>query len=166
MCKPISQRWTVELDGETLEGEFALAAVCNGRYYGGGSTPQPQARMDDGVLNTILIRKIDRLTFGRLFGRYSAGRFVYLPATGRGVHRPGHPHPLRREPSPCQRGRRVLHAPEIQLRLAEKRVNFFGPAGCNCNQTAKSARMAPITAFTKNFITFPRYPLYKRRVLY
>ena len=33
----------LELDGETLEGEFALAAVCNGRYYGGGFMPVAEA---------------------------------------------------------------------------------------------------------------------------
>ena len=30
--------------------------MCNGRYYGGGSMPVPEARMDDGVLETILVK--------------------------------------------------------------------------------------------------------------
>ena len=55
LFKGIGHRWTVSLDGREETGEYALVSMCNGRYYGGGSTPVPQARMDDGVLHTVLI---------------------------------------------------------------------------------------------------------------
>ena len=55
VLRGLSHRWTVTLDGERLEGDFILAAVCNGRYYGGGFMPAAEARMDDGVLNTVQI---------------------------------------------------------------------------------------------------------------
>ena len=44
LFKPIGRRWRVELDGEVLEDDFALVSMCNGRYYGGGSMPVPEAR--------------------------------------------------------------------------------------------------------------------------
>ena len=57
LLRPVGSRWTVWLDGERLEGEFLLVSMCNGRYYGGGSMPVPEARMDDGVLHTILVKR-------------------------------------------------------------------------------------------------------------
>ena len=69
----------VELDGEVLEDDFALVSMCNGRYYGGGSMPVPEARMDDGVLQTILVKNVPEATFARLFPAYSAGDCWKLP---------------------------------------------------------------------------------------
>ena len=43
LFKPIGRRWRVELDGEVLEDDFALVSMCNGRYYGGGFMPVPEA---------------------------------------------------------------------------------------------------------------------------
>ena len=57
LFRPIGRRWTVSLGGTELEDDFALVSMCNGRYYGGGSMPVPEARMDDGVLHTVLLRK-------------------------------------------------------------------------------------------------------------
>ena len=58
LFKGIGSHWTVELDGEAVEDDYALVAVCNGRYYGGGFMPVAEARMDDGVLNTLVVKKV------------------------------------------------------------------------------------------------------------
>ena len=47
--------------------------------HGGGSTPVPEARMDDGVLHTVLVKNISRMKFAGLFSAYSAGRYRSLP---------------------------------------------------------------------------------------
>ena len=44
-----------------------------------GSTPVPEARMDDGVLHTVLVKNISRVKFAGLFSAYSAGRYRSLP---------------------------------------------------------------------------------------
>ena len=85
LFKPIGRRWRVELDGEVLEDDFALVSMCNGRYYGGGSMPVPEARMDDGVLETILVKNVPKRTFARLFPAYSAGEYWKFPHIARMV---------------------------------------------------------------------------------
>ena len=79
LFRPIGRHWKVWLDDEVLEDDFALVSMCNGRYYGGGSMPVPEARMDDGVLHTVLLRNIPKATFARLFAPYSAGKYRELP---------------------------------------------------------------------------------------
>ena len=57
----LTTHWTIELDGEEAEGDYAVVSVCNGRYYGGGFMPMPEARMDDGVMNVMVVDKISKL---------------------------------------------------------------------------------------------------------
>ena len=50
---------TVQPDGSHQEvsgtSSFILAAICNGRFYGGGYNPAPQALLDDGKLTFCLV---------------------------------------------------------------------------------------------------------------
>ncbi|WP_308528824.1 diacylglycerol kinase family protein [uncultured Oscillibacter sp.] len=142
LFKPIGRRWRVELDGEVLEDDFALVSMCNGRYYGGGSMPVPQARMDDGVLETILVKNVPKATFARLFPAYSAGDCWKFPHIARVVTArqvsitacPGE-----EDIVTCLDGE-SMRSQSVTLRLADRQVNFFGPAGCSPNATAQEAR--------------------------
>ena len=51
--KPVP--YVLELDGETWETEAMLVAVGNGSSYGGGMRVCPDARMDDGLLDVIVV---------------------------------------------------------------------------------------------------------------
>ena len=133
----INRRWTVCVDGEAAQtGEFALVSLCSGRYYGGGFFPAPEARMDDGVLHLVTVRKISRLEFLRLIGPYSKGKHAQLPPRLITVH-PAREVRITAEEdiAYCLDGE-CLRAREVCLRLSEKRVNFFGPKGCSPNATA------------------------------
>lgn len=133
-----SHRWTVALDGERVSGDFILAAVCNGRYYGGGFMPSAEARMDDGVLHTLLVRRVDRLTFLRLVGDYAKGcAYRYPEVVRRSTAREVVIESRDGEIVICLDGETV-HSRRVALRLSEKRVNFFGPEGCNPNATCRA----------------------------
>ena len=132
----IGRRWTVEADGEVLTGEFALVSMCNGRYYGGGSMPVPQARMDDGVLHTILVNNVSRTTFARLFGAYSAGKADQLPRLARISNARVVRIQSAEDIVTCLDGE-SFRSREVRLGLSGKRVRFFGPAGCSPNATAR-----------------------------
>ena len=149
LFRPIGRRWTVSLGGTELEDDFALVSMCNGRYYGGGSMPVPEARMDDGVLHTVLLRNVSKATFARLFGAYSAGKYRELPAdliqvsTAKKVR-------IRAEDEDivtCLDGE-CFRSREVVMTLSDKRLNFFAPKGCGPNATAcsESAVVSPVPA--------------------
>ena len=137
LFRPIGRHWKVFLDDEVLEDDFALVSMCNGRYYGGGSMPVPEARMDDGVLHTVLIKNVAKATFARLFAPYSAGEYRKLPqnlirvSTARTVR-------IRAEEDivTCVDGE-TFRGREVVMTLSDKRLNFFGPKGCSPNATAR-----------------------------
>ena len=149
LFRPIGRRWTVSLGGTELEDDFALVSMCNGRYYGGGSMPVPEARMDDGVLHTVLLRNVSKATFARLFGAYSAGKYRELPAdliqvsTAKKVR-------IRAKDEDivtCLDGE-CFRSREVVMTLSDKRLNFFAPKGCGPNATAcsESAVVSPVPA--------------------
>lgn len=74
LCGHLGRRLAFEIDGETLELDSLMCAICNGRDYGGGFRAAPEARPDDGWLDVFIVRRVSRLTIARLLGQYKAGR--------------------------------------------------------------------------------------------
>jgi len=137
LFKDIASHWTVELDGEAVEGDYAVVSVCNGRYYGGGFMPMPEARMDDGIMNVMIVDRVTRLQFLRFIGPYSKGEYHKAPKFAHGytpkVVRIRSEH---EDIVTCLDGESIVNS-DVTIKLADKRLNFFGPAGCNCNATAR-----------------------------
>lgn len=137
----LNQRWRVFLDGEEQEKtDYALIAACNGRYYGGGFFPVPEARMDDGVLNTLVVEKVSRADFLRFVGPYSKGDYYKAAAFARCVTaKEIRIESLEGDVVTCLDGEIVTNG-AVTIRLSDKKVNFFGPAGCDPNATAEAKR--------------------------
>src|SRR5699024_10321904 len=66
-------RVRITLDGRAHTGDYMMAAVCNGRMYGGGYCAAPLARLDDGLLDVVLVRPLSRLQVPGLLARYRKG---------------------------------------------------------------------------------------------
>ena len=137
LFKGIGSHWTVSLDGVEDEKDYSLVAVCNGRYYGGGFMPVAEARMDDGVLNTLVVRAVNRRTFLRFVGPYAKGEYYKFPAYAHCST----PKVIRiRSDKPdivtCLDGESMTGR-DVTIRMAQHKLNFFGPAGCSCNRTAR-----------------------------
>ena len=136
LLRSLGHRWNVTMDGTAMSGEYVLAAVCNGRYYGGGFMPVAEARMDDGVLNTLVVRRVSRLAFLRFVGAYSKGLYYTLPNVAKCytageivIESP------EQDIVTCLDGE-IVYNRRVVIRLSEKKVNFFGPAGCSPNATS------------------------------
>lgn len=65
--------------GFSYQGPYTLCAVCNGRYYGGGFEPAPNAMPDDGILDIILVRKISLPVFAANLSKYKNGQGDTIP---------------------------------------------------------------------------------------
>jgi len=76
--KGINMPMAIRTNGESIDGEFALMCACNGRYYGGGFQPVPDAMPDDGIMNVLLVKKLNLLGLLPCIGKYAAGQYKKL----------------------------------------------------------------------------------------
>ena len=137
LFKGIGSHWTVTLDGVPVKGDWSLVAVCNGRYYGGGFMPVGEARMDDGVLNVLVVKAVNHRTFLKFVGPYSKGEYAKFPeyahcSTPKTVRIQSDKEDI----VTCLDGECVTNS-DVTIKLHDKKLNFFGPEGCSCNRTAR-----------------------------
>ena len=79
LFKGISEHYCVEVDGKRFDGEITFVCVCNGRFYGGGFNPVPEADPTDGKLNVLLVKKVNIFQVPGIIGKYKNGRYKELP---------------------------------------------------------------------------------------
>lgn len=75
--RPAPIRLTV--DGQSLETTVTLCAIANARYYGGGMKIAPDAQIDDGLLDVVLVEGVGRAEFLRAFPRVFKGTHLSHP---------------------------------------------------------------------------------------
>ena len=69
----------VTVDGERWEGPVLLVAVANARSYGAGMMIAPQAEIDDGLLDLVVVEHLSRTAFAVNFPRVMRGTHLSLP---------------------------------------------------------------------------------------
>jgi diacylglycerol kinase (ATP) len=77
--EPFSARVTLPREAGALPADpmgLQMFAACNARYIGGGYPIAPDALIDDGLLDTFLVRETTTLEFVGLLQRISAGEHV------------------------------------------------------------------------------------------
>jgi diacylglycerol kinase (ATP) len=81
-------RITVD-DGEPVEARIALVAVANGRYFGGGMMIAPDAELDDGLFDIVILRAASKfgliLDLRLLYGGRHRGHKAITILRGRKV---------------------------------------------------------------------------------
>lgn len=128
VIRGISEHYVVEVEGETIDAEQTFVCVCNGRFYGGGFNPIPEADPTDGILDVLLVKKVSRLQVPVLIGKYKNGRYRemgnlvrYFRTDRLTVHCD--------RPSPINLDGELLTAQTVAFSIAEKKLRFFYPKG-------------------------------------
>ena len=75
LCRPCH----IAVDGQVFDGTQTLVLAANGRFYGGGFYPAPDADPADGWMDVIVVHKVSRLTAARVIGMYQKGHAKDLP---------------------------------------------------------------------------------------
>ena len=78
VIKGVNQRLRITSAEIGIDKGVALVCACNGRFYGGGFNPVPDAVPDDGILEYLIIDAVSRLKVAQIIGKYSKGRFREL----------------------------------------------------------------------------------------
>ena len=128
VVKGIAEHYVVKINGETVDAEQTMICVCNGRFYGGGFNPVPEADPTDGMLDVLLVTKVSRLKVAAVIGKYKSGRYQELPKLVRHI-RTKEVTIVCDKPTPINLDGELRIAQEVTMSVAEEKVRFFYPKG-------------------------------------
>lgn len=75
----IKNKFTITIDNhEPLSGTYLFAIAANGKYYGGGFKPAPDALVNDSLLDVVLVKAVSRFKIVKLLSKFRKGTHVNL----------------------------------------------------------------------------------------
>lgn len=128
VIRGIAEHYVVHIDDETVDAEQTFICVCNGRFYGGGFNPVPEADPSDGLLDVLLVKKVSRLQVPGVIGKYKDGRYKELPRLVRHI-RTKELKILCDKPTAINLDGELRTATTVDIRVAEEKLRFFYPKG-------------------------------------
>ena len=129
MLHGLTAEYTVTLDtGEVLAGRKTMICICNGRWYGGSFNPVTDSAPDAGILDVLVVEKVNLLQVATVVGDYQKGRYR------------DHPTLIRR--CPCRSLRiecakksvvnvdgEAVYTTDAKIEVVPQAVRFFYPKG-------------------------------------
>ena len=127
VIKGVTQKFRITIGDTVIDKKITLACVCNGRFYGGGFNPMPDAIPDDGILDCLVVEPVSRLKVAQIVGRYAKGKFREFPELFTYVRGDGMEIECDREFVSNIDGE-AISVKKISFKLVPKGVNFIFPA--------------------------------------
>ena len=121
---------TVKYSGESEEKKLLLTTFANGCFCGGGFLSNPNARLNDGLIDTIAVKNIGRLKFVSLVGKYKKGK--HLDGTLDHIISHGKIEEINMvfsEETPVCVDGEVIYANELSLSVEKDALKFLVPKG-------------------------------------
>ena len=128
VIRRIAEHYVIEINGEVIDGKKTLVCVCNGRFYGGGFNPVPDADPSDGMLDVLVIEKVSRLKVAKVIGKYKNGKHKDLSNIIR-YFRTNRIKVLCDKETPINLDGELRHGQEILFTVAKEKLRFFYPKG-------------------------------------
>lgn len=130
LFKGLTRPMRVKMGAVDRNGETAILCICNGRHYGGGFQPVPEAMPDDGILDMLLVPKVSTFTFVRLLKQYATGQYKKYPQFITDYHGTQVEFSSEKKITVVVDGE-VMEDTHFTVKLSEKKVNFFFPKGAS-----------------------------------
>ena len=128
VVKGISEHYVVEINGERIDDEQTFICVCNGRFYGGGFNPVPEADPTDGMLDVLLVKKVSRAQVPLIIGKYKDGRYKELSDVARYIKTDSIKITCDK-PTPVNLDGELRMAKTVEMSVAKEKIRFFYPKG-------------------------------------
>ena len=128
LCKGISEHYIVEVNGERIDAEQTMVCVCNGRFYGGGFNPVPDADPCDGLLDVLLVKKVSLLQVPAVIGKYKKGQYATLPRLVRRIRTKAIRIICDKE-TPINLDGEMRLAKTVDMKITGQKIRFFYPRG-------------------------------------
>ena len=130
----ISEHYVVEINGERIDGKQTLICACNGRFYGGGFNPVPEADPSDGLIEVLVVTKVSILKVAQVVGKYKNGLYAQYPHLIRHF-RTDHLRILCDGPTSINLDGELRTGTQVDIRVSPHKLRFFYPKGLTWKNT-------------------------------
>ena len=128
VIKGISEHYVVEVNGERVDARQTMICACNGRFYGGGFNPVPEADPTDGLMEVLLVKHVSRFLVPIVIGKYKNGQYKQLPKLVRHF-KTNHVRIICDKPTSINLDGELRVAETVDFRIAQEKLRFFYPKG-------------------------------------
>ena len=129
----VSEHYVVQIGDKRFDEDFTMICACNGRFYGGGFNPVPEADPTDGLLDVLLVTKVSRLKVAGVIGKYKDGKYKNYPQLIRHF-KTDKVRILCDKETPINLDGELRTAQEVTFCIAEEKLRFFYPKGLIWNK--------------------------------
>lgn len=126
--KGIAEHYVVEIEGQIIDAKQTMICVANGRFYGGGFNPVPEADPADGLLDVLLVKKLNLLQVAGAIGKYKKGLYKKVPKLVQHI-RTKHIRILCDKVTAINLDGELRKAQVVDLCITDKKIRFFYPRG-------------------------------------
>ena len=126
VIRGIAEHYVIEMNGEVIDGNKTMICACNGRFYGGGFNPVPDADPTDGLMDVLVVEKVSRLQVAGVVGKYKAGKYKELPHLVR-HYRTDRLRILCDKPTPVNLDGELRTYQQVEFSIAPQKLRFFYP---------------------------------------
>jgi YegS/Rv2252/BmrU family lipid kinase len=78
IIKGVVQKFRITTEEGTQDKYISLLCACNGKFYGGGFNPVPEALPDDGQIEFLIINAVSRFILSSIVNKYAKGKYREL----------------------------------------------------------------------------------------
>ena len=134
LFKGISKHYIIKLDGQQIDGRKTMVCACNGRFYGGGFNPVPEADPTDGLLDVLVVDAVTLLQVPQVIGKYKNGRYKELPKLVK-HYRVDRLKVLFDQPTSINLDGEQRMGDVMEVSVAKEKIRFFYPKGLSWQNT-------------------------------
>ena len=128
VIKGINKHMIIDIDNVHLDNKYALVCACNGRYYGGGFNPVPDAVPNDKTIDVLVVKKCSRFTVASIVGKYAKGKYKDYPELIT-HYRTDTLTVSTDKITPINVDGEILPTNTVIFKISDKKVKFFYPKG-------------------------------------
>jgi len=126
--KGVAEHYVVEIGDQIIDASQTMICVANGRFYGGGFNPVPEADPSDGLMDVLLVKKLNLLQIATVIGKYKKGLYATLPKLVQHLQT-DHIRILCDKVTSINLDGELRKAQVVDMRITDKKIRFFYPKG-------------------------------------
>lgn len=115
----------IQVDDKSFEAKTLLTAIANGKYYGGGMIPVPEAKIDDGYFDICHVGHMSKLKMFILFPKYMKGKHAGIKQVS--FHRGKTVKITCDEPMAINLDGEIIRDREVEFKVIKDGINIIFP---------------------------------------